>query len=194
MHQYLCIYICMSCRWNQDFKVGQYVLVKFTGETNKPTWPAQLVAKHDDRLQVMWTQKHKMPSGQKLGDLYSVCTHRVPANAYRHVAYTHLLLSVLACMYSCHTQPLTAIFMHTIRTYCYLHACHTHLLLSACMYACHTHLLLSAYMYACHTHLLLSACMYACHTHLLLSACMYACHTHLHVCMHAIRSHLLLSL
>ena len=88
-------------RWNQDFKVGQSVLVKFTGETIKPTWPAQLVAKHEDRFQVMWTQKNKIPRGQQLGGLYSVCAHRAPANAYRHevYAYLRLFICVHVCLY-----------------------------------------------------------------------------------------------
>ena len=91
MHVCSRTYICIPCRWNQDFKVGAPVLVKFTGETKKPTWPAQLVAVRDGGFEVKWTQPNKLPDGQKLGGTYFVSSHRAPANAYRQAsAYTHI--------------------------------------------------------------------------------------------------------
>ena len=70
----------LDLTWEQVFHVGSDVLVKFTGETNRPTWPAQVTAIHDGGFQVKWTQTTKMPRNQKIGMLYNV-----PATREKHL-------------------------------------------------------------------------------------------------------------
>ena len=70
--------------WSQDFQIGSRVMVKFIGETNRPSWQAQVTARlGDDGFQVKWTQADKLPPKQKIGMPYRVSSHRAPTQQYR---------------------------------------------------------------------------------------------------------------
>ena len=69
--------------WKQNFIVGSKVMVKWTGETKKPSWPAEVTVVSKDGFQVRWTTASKMPTSQTVGGSYHVCAHRSAKNLYR---------------------------------------------------------------------------------------------------------------
>ena len=76
-------YTELDVLWNQNFCVGDAVLVKFTGESKRPTWPAEVVEILSAEFVVRWTSKDNLPPGQTMKDKYCVNDHRMATNYYR---------------------------------------------------------------------------------------------------------------
>ena len=79
-------------KWlGQRFRVGNKVKVKFRGDTNTPSWPAEIIGIGAASFKVKWTSEEKVPPGEQVGKTFSVHNERYGASKqYRCVHATCL--------------------------------------------------------------------------------------------------------